>query len=481
MLENFTALLPEVFLAGVTLFALVVGVFSKPENQFKNAQVISITGLISVLALFYVSAGSQGLNPTVPTSAEIFANGMFFSYNFTVIMKILITICAIVLLLLARPFLETKQHLKFEYNILFLTAVLGAFVAVSTLNLVVMFIGLELLSFSLYVLVGFVRDSKITVKSANKYFIVGSVASSLMLYGISLVYVTTGGVSYESLALFIEKVGVFNLPFEMFLALSLILMALLFKIAIVPLHFYISDVLVGSNRPVLGFISTVSKIVGLMVLFQILVIILPVHAAPVDYYTLMLTLAIISVFVGSAYALRENNINRFLAYSSINNAGFMLITVMVTDFGSLLFYLVNYCLVTLALVSFLLSFKVRGEYIKTIQDLAFITKKNHKFALLGVFLIFALSGVPPFVMFYAKLLVIQNLVAMGFITAAVLLVIGSVISVAYCLRLIKYIYLADKDADVSIQKIPFAKLITYLLFILILVFSILPDTVLYIF
>jgi len=186
---------------------------------------------------------------------------------------------------------------------------------------------------------------------------------------------------------------------------------------------------------------------------------------------------LLSIFVGSIYALKEESVNRFLAYSSINNAGFMLVCSTMLDFNTLMFYLVNYCLVILALVSFILSFKVRGEYIKKIQDLAFISKQNHKFALLGVFLIFTLAGVPPFVMFYAKFAVIKGLVVEGFIVYAVLAVIFSIFAVAYCLRVIKYAYLSTKQEDVSIQTITSTKVLTYLLSLLIVIFSIAPNII----
>ncbi|HAG53333.1 MAG TPA: hypothetical protein DCL21_06075 [Alphaproteobacteria bacterium] len=476
MFEQLIPLLPEIYLAGVTLFALLVGIFSKPDQQFKNTFVISISGLVAVFALFIINVPSVGLESVFFIKDAGETESLFFTSGLASSAKLLITLCAIVIMMISKPYLASRQSQKFEFNILLLTATLGAYVALSTYNLIIMFIGLELLSFSLYVLVGFVRQSQNAMKSATKYFIVGSIASALMLYGISLVYLTSGSVSYIVMAEHIAQ-STAGLSFEYTLAIILITMALFFKIAIAPLQFYLADVLQGCNRPTLGYISTVSKIVGLVVLYQFWAIILGDKSQNQDFYHVMFIFGLLSIFVGSIYALKEESINKFLAYSSINNAGFMLVCSTMLDFNTLMFYLVNYCLVILALVSFILSFKVRGEYIKKIQDLAFIAKQNHKFALLGVLLIFTLAGVPPFVMFYAKFAVIKGLVAQGFIVYAVLAVVFSIFAVAYCLRVIKFAYLSTKQEDVSIQTITSTKVLTYLLSLLIVIFSISPNII----
>jgi len=477
MFEQLIPLLPEVYLAGVILFALVVGIFSKPETQFKNTFVISLSGLVAVFALFIINVPSVGLESVFFIKDAGEAESLFFTSGLAASAKLLITLCAIVIMMISKPYLASRQSQKFEFNILLLTATLGAYVALSTYNLIIMFIGLELLSFSLYVLVGFVRQSQNAMKSATKYFIVGSIASALMLYGISLVYLVSGSVSYIVMAEHIAASTISGMSFEYILAIILITMALFFKIAIAPLQFYLADVLSACNRPTLGYISTVSKIVGLVVLYQFWAIILGDKSQSEDFYHVMFIFGLLSIFVGSIYALKEESVNRFLAYSSINNAGFMLVCSTMLDFNTLMFYLVNYCLVILALVSFILSFKVRGEYIKKIQDLAFISKQNHKFALLGVFLIFTLAGVPPFVMFYAKFAVIKGLVVEGFIVYAVLAVIFSIFAVAYCLRVIKYAYLSTRQEDVSIQTITSTKILTYLLSLLIVIFSIAPNII----
>lgn len=475
MLDSLIPVFPEIYLAGLVIFTLLVGMFSKTENAFKNTFTVAISGLVAVFGILLVTAPGSAF-PLL----KIFNESLFVIHDIATLTKLLILLCGFVLLLISKPYLENRQLVKFEYNVLFLSAILGGFVALSSMNLIVVFVGLELLSFSTYILVGFNRRSTKAVTSANKYFIVGSIASSLMLYGISLLYITTGTVSYKVIGLNIAQYGLSSLGFEQWLGLILVAAGLFFKIAIVPLQFYLRDVLYAANRPMLGFISTITKVVGLMVLFQMLAVILPTQV-PALFYTLMLSFALITIFIGSVTALRENNINRFLAYSSINNAGFMLIAVTLLNFEVTAIYVFNYCLIILAVVCFILSFKVRGEYIKSIQDLAFIAKKDHKFAMLGVFLIFALAGVPPFMMFYAKFLVIQAMLAASFTTWAVAAIIFSIFAVAYCLRIIKYMYLQKTEEDVSIQTIYSSKIMTYMLSIIIIVFSILPDLLIRIF
>jgi NADH-quinone oxidoreductase subunit N len=477
MLDNLVPLLPEIYIAFVAFFALIVGMFSKPETQFKHTFVICLTGLISAAGLFMFGAPVAGFASSFTYYSEFGLESLFLTHNMVILAKLLIVACGAIILMMAKPYLQTRQNAKFEFNVLFMLAILGACVAISTVNLIVMFIGLEILSFSLYILVGFMRQSSKAVKSANKYFIVGCIASSLMLYGISLIYMVSGSVSYNAIAHELAQTGFANLSFEYLMAFILILTALFFKIAIVPLQFYLPDVLYAANRPVLAFISTISKIVGLMILFHFLIVVLPETSYNETYYLIMFGFALASIFVGSVFAIKEDNINRFLAYSSINNAGFMLICATMIDYKTLMFYLINYCLIILALVSFVLSFKVRGEYIKKISDLAFIAKKSHKFALLGVFLIFALAGVPPFAMFYAKFLVIQGLVVNGFIVNAVLAVIFSIFAVAYCLRVVKFIYFNKNEEDVSIQTICSTKFLTYALALLVLIFSLNPQIV----
>lgn len=477
MLDQLIPLLPEIYLAFVAFFALLTGMFSKAECQFKNTFVISLTGLVAVLGLFVFGTPVAGFSTAFTYASTTGVEHLFLTHNMVILAKMLIICCGIVILIISKPYLETRQNAKFEYNVLFLMAILGACISISTVNLIVMFIGLELLSFSLYILVGFMRQSTKAVKSASKYFIVGSIASSLLLYGISLVYIVSGSVSYNAIAIELAQTGFSSLSFEYMLAIILILSGLFFKIAIVPLQFYLPDVLFAANRPALAFISTISKIVGLMILFQFLAVILPETSYSETYYLIMFGFALASIFVGSVFALKEDNINRFLAYSSINNAGFMLICATILNYKTLMFYLINYCVIILALVCFILSFKVRGEYIKSIKDLAFISKKSHKFSLLGVFLIFSLAGVPPFAMFYSKFLVIQGLINNGFIINAVLAVIFSIFAVAYCLRVVKYIYFNDNAEDVSIQTICSTKILTYLLAGLIIVLSLSPQLV----
>lgn len=474
MLDNLITVYPEIYLAGLVLFSLIVGMFSKEETAFKNTFIIAVTGLIGVFIILYACMPSLYKSLPVFPLLKPVSESLFVVTPITGLIKYLIVLCGLVLLLISKPYLENRQLVKFEYNVLFLSAILGAFVALSSMNLIVIFIGLELLSFSTYILVGFNRRSTKAVTSANKYFIVGSIASSLMLYGISLLYISIGSVSYELLALEINKIGLAGLGFEQWLGIILITSGLFFKIAIVPLQFYLRDVLYAANRPMLGFISTITKVVGLIVLFQMLAVTLP-KEVPSLYYTLMLSFALITIFIGSVTALRENNINRFLAYSSINNAGFMLIAVTFLNIEVTGVYIFNYCLIILAIVCFILSFKVRGEYIKTIQDLAYIANKDHKFAILGIFLIFTLAGVPPFMMFYAKFLVIQTMLSAGFTVWAVFAIVFSIFAVAYCLRVIKYMYLQKAEKDVSIQTIFSSKIMTYLLAIVIIAFSIFPD------
>tara|TARA_Y100001960_G_C14765993_1_gene876992 strand:+ start:1733 stop:3175 length:1443 start_codon:yes stop_codon:yes gene_type:complete len=474
MLDQFIPLLPEIYLAGLVLAALVIGMFSKEETAFKNTFVIALTGLIGVFGITLVSIPESDFAIQTLFLVKETTESFYVTHPIAMLTKLLVALCGIVLLLISKPYLENRQLVKFEYNVLFLAAVLGAFVALSSMNLLIIFIGLELLSFSTYILVGFNRYSTKAVKSANKYFIVGSISSALMLYGISLVYITTGTVSYEVIAMHIAQTGISDLSFELYMALVLVASGLFFKIAIVPLQFYLRDVLYAANRPMLGFISTITKVVGLIVLFQMLAVILP-EEIPELYFNMMLSFALITIFIGSVTALRENNINRLLAYSSINNAGFMLIGAALLNFEVTAIYVFNYCLIILAIVSFILSFKVKGEYIKTIQDLAFIAKKDKKFSFLGVMLIFTLAGVPPFMMFYAKFLIIQELVSSGFIISAVMAVVFSVFGAAYCLRVIKYIYLTPLNEDVSIQIVTPTKVLTYILALVVIAFSILPD------
>jgi NADH-quinone oxidoreductase subunit N len=475
MLDNLIPLLPEIYLAGLVLATLIVGMFSKEETAFKNSFVVALSGLFGVFAILLVSIPQNGMVLSVFPLAKNSVESLFLTHEIMSLTKLLIVLCGIVLLIISKPYLQNRQLLKFEYNVLFLAAILGSFIALSSINLIIIFIGLELLSFSTYALVGFNRRSTKAVKSANKYFIVGSVSSSLMLYGISLFYVTMGSVSYDVMALKIQDFGFESLGFENYLSIVLISSGLFFKIAIVPLQFYLRDVLYAANRPMLGFISTITKVVGLMVLFQMFVVILP-DEIPSLYYNLLLSFAAITIFIGSVTALRENNINRLLAYSSINNAGFMLIAATLLNFEVTAIYVFNYCLVILAIVCFVLSIKVRGEYIKNIKDLVFVAKHDHRFAVVGIILIFTLAGIPPFILFYAKFLVVQELIKTGFIGWAVMVVVFSIFAVAYCLRIIKFIYFKQTEDDVSIQTIKSTKIMTYFLFLVIVLFSILPDT-----
>jgi NADH-quinone oxidoreductase subunit N len=444
-IPNFTAALAEVIVTLGILAEVIASVWLRQNAQrslFYGAMAI-VT--VALGALFWqlghtgVSFGEQYMNDffTLTTKAFVLA----------------ITLVAIYLMHFTAAGDETPQN---ELPILVLTSLLGMMLMVSANNMLILFLGIELQSLSIYTLVAIRRHNIYSHEAALKYFILGALSTGFMLYGISFIYGLTGTLSFDALHRFFKAstfVG-FN-HITPYIGLFFVLAGLAFKVAAVPFHFWVPDVYQGSPTTVVTFVATAPKFAGLAVMVQLLAV--PFLGAAKVWGTLLAVMAVGSMFVGATAALVQTNIKRLMAYSSIGQVGFSLLGLAVANeqgAQSALAYMGLYTLTLLGFFGILLHVKRRGLKVRELKDLGAISTHCPYSAIgLGILLL-SMAGVPPLPGFLTKLYVLQGAMAFNHYTLAFLGVIYSVIAVGYALILLKALFF-DKTEGTSAAPKPY--------------------------
>jgi NADH-quinone oxidoreductase subunit N len=421
---------PELILALGAMAALMVGAF-RGDRSFQTVNAVCFLILIAAGAVAVLMAPAEG--------RWVAFNGSFAVDRFAAYAKALIAFAAAGALLLSIDFLERKRIERPEYPVLVVMAVLGMFVMASANDLIALYIGVEMQSLCLYVLAAYARDDQKSSEAGLKYFVLGALSSGLLLYGASLVYGFIGSVNYDAIAQ--SLAGEERAPIGVVFGLVFLLCGIGFKISAAPFHMWTPDVYEGAPTPATAFFAAAPKVAALALLARLL---FEAFGSQIEAWRQIVSvMAVLSMAVGALGALRQTNIKRLMAYSSITNMGYALVAIAAgPDLGgqALLIFLTIYAVTSVGMFGTILAMRRDGGPVEAISDLAGLSRTKPWLALAFTALIFSVMGIPPLAGFLGKLQILLAAAASGQILLAAALVIASVISAFYYLRLIKIMW-----------------------------------------
>ncbi len=426
-MENLNLILPEIMLFLGICLALMIGVFFK--KSFSLVMKLSILILLGVIYLILIDWGGE---------QKIFLDS-FINDKFSDYFKILILISSIFIFFSSDQFIRDKKLSKFEYPIIIMFSILGMFFMLSSNDLILFYLGLELQSLALYVLAAIDRDNTISSEAGIKYFVLSALSSGLLLYGCSLLYGFTGSTNFNeiSLSLVSQNTGAI-------FAMVFILVGLAFKVSAVPFHMWTPDVYQGAPTSITNFFAVVPKAVGLAVIIRFMD--LPFKNILEEWQTIIIFISIASMILGSVAAIGQKNIKRLLAYSSISHMGYALAGVATgTESGyiSTIIYITIYIVMNLGTFACLYLMKADEKYTEKIEDLSGLSKEKPIFAFSFLILFFSLAGIPPLGGFFAKFFVFMSVIESELYALAIIGLLTTVISAFYYLKIIKIIYFDD--------------------------------------
>jgi NADH-quinone oxidoreductase subunit N len=427
-------ILPELVLAVGAMVLLMVGAY----------QGVRTTGLITGLALvLLVIVGVLEL--TLPAGKLMTFNGSFIVDDFARYLKILALIGSAATLILSTEFLADPSRRIFEYSILVLLSTLGMMVLISAGDLIMLYLGLELMSLALYVVAASDRDNVKSTEAGLKYFVLGALSSGMLLYGASLIYGFTGTVSFAGIAV-AAKAGSIGLVF----GIVFLLAGLCFKVSAVPFHMWTPDVYEGAPTPVTAFFASAPKVAALAVFTRVALTAFP-GIVP-QWQQIVVFVAIASMALGAFAAIGQTNIKRLMAYSSIGHMGFALVGLAAgTAEGAqgVLVYIAIYVAMTLGSFSVILAMKRSGQHVEKISDFSGLSRTNPLLAFFFAMLLFSLAGVPPLAGFFAKWYVFVAAMKANLFTLAVIGVLTSVVGAYYYLSIVKVMYFDEPLAQLD--------------------------------
>ena len=427
MINNLNILLPEIFLTLSIFSILMIGVFLK--NSFNL-----IFNLSSIIIIITIAIIFNRPNIEEKIFLESFTRDAFSNF-----FKILILISSLFVLNTSKNYIIDKKLDKFEYPIIILLSILGMFFMVSSNDIIVFYLGLELQSLSLYILASIDRDNLKSSESGIKYFILSALSSGLLLYGCSLLYGFTGSTNFDLIANELNKENTGAV-----FAMVFILVGLAFKISAVPFHMWTPDVYEGAPTSITSYFAVVPKVAGLAVLIKFMFI--PFSNILSEWQTIIIFISIASMILGAVAAIGQKNIKRLLAYSSIGHIGYALAGVAtgnISGYQSAIVYISIYVIMNIGIFSCLYLLKKDGEYKENISDLSGVSKKHPLLAISFLIILFSLAGIPPLGGFFAKFYVFSAVLEQQMFTLAIIGLLTTVISAFYYLKIIKIIYFDD--------------------------------------
>ena len=459
MINNLNILLPEIFLTLSIFSILMIGVFIK--NSFNL--IFNLTSLIILLTIAIILNGSNNVEKIFLESFTRDAFSNFF--------KILILISSLFVLNSSKNFILDNKLAKFEYPIIILLSILGMFFMVSSNDIILFYLGLELQSLSLYILASIDRDNLKSSESGIKYFVLSALSSGLLLYGCSLLYGFTGSTNFDLIA---NELGKENTGAVF--AMVFILVGLAFKVSAVPFHMWTPDVYEGAPTSITSYFAVVPKVAGLAVLIKFMLI--PFSKILMEWQTIIIFISIASMILGAVAAIGQKNVKRLLAYSSIGHIGYALAGVatgVISGYESAIVYISIYVVMNLGAFSCLYLLKKDGEYKENISDLSGISKKHPILAISFLVILFSLAGIPPLGGFFAKFYVFTAVVEQQMYALAIIGLLTTVISAFYYLKIIKTIYFDDSVISFDNTKNKFAQLSIFISCSILLTFFLYPS------
>ncbi len=435
---NLSIARPELFLLGLTFFIMLVDLFGDPAKRSQRLYALTL-GTLALVAVYVVLVAS--------VSPQYAFSNMFVVDQMATILKLAILLGVAVLFVYSRAYLETRRMFSGEFVLLMLFATLGMMVMVSANHFISLYLGLEILALSTYTMVALNRDSATATEAAMKYFILGALASGLLLYGMSMIYGATGSLDVSVIAKTIEfsrandALATFGLVF--------VVAGLAFKLGVVPFHMWVPDVYEGAPTPMAMFIGSASKIAAFGFLVRILGDAL--SGAVHDWQGMLVILAVASLAVGNIIAIAQTNFKRMLAYSTISHMGFLLLGILAgtkAGYAASMFYIIAYAITSLAAFGIIMLLSREGFEADKLDDLKGLNDRSPWVAFLMLVTMFSMAGIPPFVGFFAKLSVLEAVLDVGYVWLVVYAVMMSVIGAFYYLRVVKLMYM-DAPVDHS--------------------------------
>ena len=420
-------LVPEVFLSLSIFSLLMIGVFVK--NSFNLIYKLSIF-LIFLLILIILNTDGETI--------KIFEES-FVSDHFSLFAKLLILISSFFILIISKQYIVDIKNNKFEYPIIVLLSILGMFFMVSSNDLILFYLGLELQSLSLYILASMDRDNLKSSEAGIKYFVLSALSSGLLLYGCSLLYGFTGSTNFEVIAS-----NTADSTIGIIFAMVFILVGLAFKVSAVPFHMWTPDVYEGSPTSVTSFFSVVPKVAGIVIFIRFMY--LPFQEILDQWKYILVFISIASMILGAVAAIGQNNIKRLIAYSSIGHIGYAIAGMTPgteNGFKSTLIYISIYAVMNIGVFACIFLMKRNGKYIEDIQELSGASKNHPLMSLSLLIILSSLAGIPPMAGFFAKFYVFMAVIESGMFTLAVIGLVTTVVSAFYYIRIIKIMYFDD--------------------------------------
>jgi len=423
-MQTIIYILPELFLSAAIMFLLMLGVFIK--KSFKLVYLLTILSLIFAIALV--------LNQ--PNEIVKIFNESYIIDRLSIFMKVLTLLFCFFVLLSSKDYIKNNNIDKIEYPIIILASTLGMILMISSYDLIIFYLGLELQSLCLYILASFKRDDERSTEAGLKYFVLSALASGLLLYGCSLIYGFTGSTNFEIISANLDEANtgaVFGIVF--------IIVGLAFKVSAVPFHMWTPDVYEGSPTSVTSFFALVPKIAAISVFIRFMYV--PFVNVISQWQTIIIFLSIASMILGAVAAIGQSNIKRLMAYSSISHMGYALAGIAAgTTAGiqSTIIYLTIYLVMNLGAFGCIFMMKRENIFYENINDLSGLSKNHPMLALSFLIILFSLAGIPPLAGFFAKFYVFMAVIEAEMYALAIIGVVTTVVSAFYYLRIIKVIY-----------------------------------------
>ena len=441
-------ILPELILTIGALVLMMVAAFAGRRGS-------GITSWVSVALLIAATFALTG----EPSNAGPLFGGLIAADAFGAFGKVIIFLASAVAIIAAHGWFERGTEHSSEYSVLILFSAVGGAVMVSATNLMTLYVGLELTSLSSYVLAAYRRSDERSAEAGLKYFVLGALASGILLYGISLLYGFTGTMAFPGIAAAFAREGTHSIG--LLFGLVFLLAGIAFKISAVPFHMWTPDVYEGAPTPVTAFFASAPKVAG--VLLATRVCLEALGPATDAWRQIVIVAALASILLGAVAAWGQTNIKRLLAYSSINNVGFALIGLAAAGpkgASSVLFYMAVYVVMTLG--AFLCVLRMRGkdgQPLESLDSLSGLSQSRPGFAAAMAIFMFSLAGVPPLFGFWPKLLVFNAAVDAGLVALAVAGILGTVVGAYYYLRIVKIMYFEDGPSKLIRPRQPVERLL----------------------
>ncbi|MDE2599831.1 MAG: NADH-quinone oxidoreductase subunit NuoN [Rhodocyclaceae bacterium] len=444
VLPNLAPAYPELFLLAMACVILLVDVIGGVACR----TLVAALSLVTLLICAVITAGTATGETTMT-----FAN-MFVDDAFADLLKMLVYGAVAIVIVYSRRYLRDRGLDKAEYYLLLLFSTLGMMVMISANHFLALYLGLELMSLSIYAMVAMDRESARSTEAAMKYFILGSLASGLLLYGLSMLYGATRTLEISG----VLQALAMNQSNEIILGFGLVFVVagFAFKLGVVPFHMWVPDVYHGATTPMTLFISTAPKIATFAMVLRLMVF-GTIPLAPL-WQPMLMIMAVLSIIVGNLAAIAQTNIKRMLAYSGISHMGFMLLALStgvvhghaayaLAAYSSALYYVVAYVMMSLASFGVLLLMSRAGYDVEMLEDLKGLNQRSPWYAAMMMFVMFSMAGIPFFVGFFAKFSVLLSVIGAEFYIVAVIAVAFSLVGAFYYLRVVKNMYFdAPSDA-----------------------------------